>query len=304
MKRKSRNLLKLLLKKNNILPSNVDNNVNDKQILTTNICKSTDEGNFYSLNYYSPANGSNDSDSKNKNLKLDLEDSVSYSFSDDERKNNKEKKELWEASFRITKAFTKDELKSFFSMESLENKKGEMELFNDTNFIDNEVQKLIQKRVFQMYCSTVQCTICLSSLSNSGTKFSVRAAQKKTDDIDLFFYINFTSKRPNEQINQVVRPTSSHSESNENNGNDENENPLSKQRHHANDLHDNDIMNNVSIACLPCGHKFCTSCITYLIDHKAETVHGSIQQAPPKMRIRCPLCRRKVKITSVSYFTV
>lgn len=133
------------------------------------------------------------------------------------------------------------------------------------------IQKRLQRCVFQMYCATVQCTICLSSLSSSGEPclYSVKASTGiGASDPKLIFNVNIP------EFKDI-------------NGDDE-------------QIEEDEL----SVACLPCGHKFCKSCLTHLITHKAEAQHGGVDLAPLKMRIRCPLCRRKVKVTSVSYFTV
>lgn len=153
--------------------------------------------------------------------------------------------------------------------------------FLDVSCLNAALQRRLQRCVFQMYCATVQCTICLSNLSSHGeaSKYVVKAKMGPDKCPRLTFCINMPNATRDEdeetgfdQDGMVL--------------------PLGEEA------------GQVSVACLPCGHKFCGTCMSSLITHKADTQHGGVGLAPLKMRIRCPLCRRKVKVTSVSYFTV
>jgi len=188
---------------------------------------------------------------------------------------------LWEASLSLKASLRRDNERDANDIlfEKIKSSQiNEVKLFSqdddffDVNVINSVIQKKLQKCVFQMYCATVQCTICLSNLSSNGmpNKYVVKASIGSDLKPKLTFCININDNTKDNAI----------------------------------DLNLVDEEALLSVACLPCGHKFCHTCMQSLIEHKAETTHGSMEQAPLKMRIRCPLCRRKVKVTSVSYFTV
>jgi len=136
-------------------------------------------------------------------------------------------------------------------------------------FIDinsnNKIINTLQQILLQMYSSTIQCTICLSCICSNGSDYLPKYEFLKTKNRISFKILNPIIKNLNTEIGYE---------------------------------------HIVKIATLPCGHKFCETCLTQLIHYKAEAVHGSVENMPEKMRIRCPLCRRKIKVTSISYIRI